>query len=311
MRIGKPEIDDQTAEAAAGWVARLQSSDATDSDRRDFDRWLDADPSHRPAYEEMRGLWSDLKGLSQAPRKRSSRKAAASIIGLCLLAAAAAILHIGGMTDRWRADYYTDVGEVRTVTLQDGTRVDLNSDTAIVVHYSQSERRVDLLRGEAFFDVAKNAARPFVVADNRVRAQALGTRYSMRVPSSGWGEEVQVEEGHVEVATSADSKVLEAGEVATLGNDGRLAVTRRDVTSDTAWRGGKLVFSGRPLREVLATLDRYRHGRILLLDDRAGSLAVSGIFDLADTDKALRILEENLPLSVTRMPGLMVIVRAR
>ncbi|MEK1869167.1 MAG: FecR family protein, partial [Ensifer adhaerens] len=119
------------------------------------------------------------------------------------------------------------------------------------------------------------------------------------------------EEGRVEVEAAGQKAILGAGEAATIDRQGRLFLTKTDVAAGTAWRDGKLVFSRLPLREVLSTLERYRRGRILLIDEKAGALEVSGIFDLHDTDDALSVLEASLPLRVLRLSGLMVLVQSR
>lgn len=310
------DIDDRIAEEAARWVARLQSGDATDQDRQEFQLWLERDPAHQGAYEEFKKLWADLKDVpipsDRLKKLRMSRRAATtSIVSVGIIAILSVTLYRMGFIDHMRADYYTAVGEVRAVTLADGSRVDLNTDTAIVVRYSQSERRIQLLRGEAFFDVAHNPARPFVVDESSLKATALGTRYDVRVASGDSLGTVRVEQGRVEVTSSEHQIVLEAGDAASLTAKGAFAVTKADVASDTAWRTGKLVFSSQPLREVLATLQRYRRGRIVVLDNAAADQKVSGIFDLNDTDQALRVLAENLPVSVTHLTDLMVVVRSR
>jgi transmembrane sensor len=309
-------VDDRIAEEAARWVARLQSSDATEFDRRDFARWLERDPAHQTAFDEFKDLWSDLKDVPiPADRLKKLRRTRRSIIGngiaVGLIAVLSATLYRGGAFDRMRADYYTSVGEVRSVTLADGTRVDLNTDTAIAVRYTAGERRIELLRGEAFFDVVHDTARPFVVADDALEARDIGTQYSVRTAGNGALGDVRVEEGIVEVVGRGGRVVLNADDVASLTSLGNLAVTKADVASDTAWRTGKLVFSGQPLREVLATLERYRYGRIVVLDSRAANQKVSGIFDLRDTDQALQVLQDNLPVSVTHLTGMMVVVRSR
>jgi transmembrane sensor len=310
------DIDDRVAEEAAGWVARLQSSDATDQDRREFQLWLERDAAHEAAYVEFKDLWADLKDVpipsDRLKKLRMSRRAAVrNVVAIGIIAALSVSLYRMGFVDRMRADHYTAVGEVRSVTLTDGSRVDLNTDTAIVVRYSQTERRIQLLRGEAFFDVARNPERPFVVDDSSLKATALGTQYGVRAPLGDSLGDVRVEEGRVEVTRGRDRVVLGAGDAASLTTQGRLDVMKVDVANETAWRSGRLVFSSQPLREVLATLERYRHGRIVVLDSTAAEQRVSGIFDLNDTDQALRALEENLPVSVTHLTGLMVVVRSR
>ena len=235
----------------------------------------------------------------------------AGVAGLCLIGLAALFAEKSGLKDRWQADYYTEIGETRLLSLEDGSRISLNTDTAIAVHYSQKERRITLLRGEAYFDVAKNPERPFIVEDGALTAKALGTHYSVRTGNGALPQEVQVEKGRVEVTTGGEIAVLTPGEAVTLGGDGRLVRARKDVANSMAWREGKLVFSGQPLREVLDVLSQYRRGRIVILDEAAARQHVSGIFDLKDTDQALTILEESLPVSISRLSGMLVFVRSR
>lgn len=308
--------DDTLAEEAALWLARMQSRDATEAEREAFHVWLRADDAHASAYEDMQSLWGELGDIELAPveqrKRRGPRRAMlAGVAGLCLIGLAALFAEKSGLKDRWQADYYTEIGETRLLSLEDGSRISLNTDTAIAVHYSQKERRITLLRGEAYFDVAKNPERPFIVEDGALTAKALGTHYSVRTGNGALPQEVQVEEGRVEVTTGAEIAVLTPGEAVTLGGDGRLVRARKDVANSMAWREGKLVFSGQPLREVLDILSQYRRGRIVILDEAAARQHVSGIFDLKDTDQALTILEESLPVSVSRLSGMLVLVRSR
>ncbi|MEI2297284.1 FecR family protein [Ensifer sp. MJa1] len=316
MSGDRQTIDDSILEAAAAWVARLQSDDATAADRKAFDVWIGEHPDHRAAYDELRALWSDLEDVPISEGRLGElraqrRRRVGGFVGLCLAGGLAILSLTTPYGDRWRADYYTGVGEVRRIALEDGTEVDLNTDTALVVRYEQGLRRVWLLRGEAFFNVAKNPQRPFVVEDGSLSATALGTRYSVGSAGADFPTDVQVEEGRVQVEAAGQNAILGAGEAATIDPEGRLSLTKTDVAAGTAWRDGKLVFSRRPLRQVLATLERYRHGRILLLDGSVGDLEVSGIFDLHDTDDALQVLEASLPLRVLRLSGLMVVVQSR
>lgn len=308
---------DHVAETAAMWVARLQSSDATEHDREEFRLWLAQNSAHARAYEEFQALWTDLKDvpipqgrLRSLQRTRHTRVAGAGLLLVAVVLGAGAADRMG-LVDRWRADHYTVIGQVRTIPLEDGSRVTLNTDTAVIVDYSAGTRHIELLRGEAFFDVAHDPQRPFVVEDGTLAAKAIGTRYSVRTASGAAADSVQVEEGRVEVSTGQDMAMLDPGSVATLGDNGRLRVDHADVTRTTAWRDGMLVFSEQPLREVLATLERYRRGRILVVDEAAGRLSVSGVFELEDTDRALQILAESLPLSITYLTDMMVVVRSR
>lgn len=316
MNNNRQDIDDSILQSAAAWVARLQSRDATMVDREAFEAWRVENPEHARAYDDLRKLWADLEDVPIPPERLGRlralrRRKTSGIVALCLTAGVAAVLMTTPYADRWRADYYTGVGEVRRVTLADGTQVDLNTDTALAVRFDEGRRRIELLRGEAFFDVMKDPRRSFIVEEGTITATALGTHYSVKAATGSLSPDVQVEEGRVQVWTTGQDVVLGAGDVATIDREGRLALAKADVAARAAWRDGKLVFSRRPLRQVLATLERYRHGRILLMDGAVGDLEVSGIFDLHDTDDALRVLEASLPLSVMRLSDLMVVVRSR
>jgi transmembrane sensor len=302
---------------AAGWVARLQSSDATKQDRLDFERWLAGDPARKQAYESFQHLWGELRHIPVTEKQlkllRRKRKLSSSggVTALLLLAAVGVAANELGYVDRWKSDYYTVAGEVRTVQLEDGSRINLNTDSAVIIRYSAHERRVELLRGEAFFDVAKNEAQPFIVTSGSLSAQALGTHYAVRTATRNFPEQVQVEEGRVEVRSNNKQAVLEAGETAVLNSAGDLHLTKQDVTMQTAWREGKLIFSERRLQEVLNTLARYRNGRILIMDEALANQKVSGIFDINDTDAALNVLAQTLNVRVTRLTNMLVFISSK
>lgn len=309
VEISNHAREEAIAEEAAGWVARLSSRDATEDDRRRFEHWKAKDPAHAAAFDEMNVLWSDLAGVPKSVAPRSRRRIAGSSIAVLLLVGCLGyIVDEAGLVDRYRSDFHTPVGMVRRVSLDDGSIVTLNTDSAIQVRYKQTERRVVLLRGEAFFDVVPNPARPFVVSGDETQAIALGTHYAVKV---GARDEVMVEEGRVAVTSGWQRVLLEAGGMAEHGDDGLLKTRTGDVASLTSWRSGKLVFSGRPLGEVLAELGRYQRGRIVLLDDRAFELRVSGVFDAGNTEQALQALEQNMPIRVTRLAGWVTLIRSR
>ncbi|WP_117194927.1 FecR family protein [Rhizobium terrae] len=300
--------EDAVAEEAAGWVARLSSRDATAEDRRHFEEWKAHSPAHAAAFAEMSGLWGDLAQVPKSVAPRRRRSVGSGIAALLLMGCLGAIANEVGLVDRYRADFYTPVGVVRRVDLDDGSVVTLNTDSAIQVKYGVAERRIVLLRGEAFFDVAPNAAKPFVVSGDETQAIALGTHYAVKI---GKRDEVMVQEGHVAVTAGQQRTVLDAGGMAELDDNGMLLTHTGDVASLTSWRSGKLVFSGRRLGDVVAELGRYRNGRILVLDDKVSALRVSAVFDSGNVDQALDALQQNLPIQVTRLGGWLTIVRGR
>ncbi|MBS7813625.1 FecR family protein [Roseococcus pinisoli] len=301
--MAREDIDNE----AARWVARMTSSDATAEDREALRRWLAADPAHATAYAEFRALWGDLAPVSQAVRTRR-RRVLATGAGLGILVLGTGLLS-GNRLSGPSADYSTAVGEIRHATLPDGSELTLNTDSAVALRFSEQERRVALLRGEAFFAVVRDTARPFIVEEAALQAQVLGTRFSVARPTRDSGASVTVVEGRVEVSGSGDRVVLGPGESASLAAEGRLAVRRLPAEEALAWRDGNLVFSNRPLGEVLRTLEQYRQGRILQFGRGLEELRVSGVFSIRDTDQALAAMAGTLPISVTRLTRLLVVVR--
>ncbi|MGU3536811.1 FecR family protein [Methylobacterium sp. A54F] len=299
--------DDPIYEEAAIWVARLSSSDATEADRKAFDVWRSADPAHAEAYAEL-DEWHRTLGRVPDPRERKRGKPK----GLAVLAAALGlsglVAYETGLIDRLRADAWTGVGGFETKMLADGSRVDLNTDTALALRYTLGERGVELLRGEAVFDVVPDHDRPFVVRGSGLSVRAVGTRFYVR--ADGAPEPVGVAEGRVDAATEAGRATIGAGEIARRGADDRLVAARGDVEKTIAWREAKLVASGQPLSAVLADLNRYRHGRIVLLDAALGARPFSGTLDLRDTDDALDVLATSMRLRIIRLTPVLVFVRA-
>lgn len=180
------------------------------------------------------------------------------------------------------ADYRTGVGERQVVTLADGTRVTLNSASALSVVFSDRERRVVLASGEALFETTDDS-RPFVVDTAGERVQGRAATFSVR----------------------RDGRVVLAQGEAKVGEH-ELAVAA-DAGTQMAWQRGKLIFNGKPLGQVLTELERYRHGRIVLSDSKLAAMEVSGVFDLDEPEALLRTLEQRYGLKVTYLPWLAVV----
>lgn len=309
-------LDDQLAEAAALWVARMQSSDATLLDQEEFEAWLSEDEQHLSAFEEMQRLWSDLKDIPIPQERlealRKARRNAKAGIASAVVAIGVSIgAYQVGSFDRWMSDHYTSVGEVQLVKLEDGSTVHLNTDTAIVVDFDDQRRRVKLLRGEAYFDVTSNKLRPFIVESGDFTAKAVGTQYTVKADGFFEAADAQVLEGLVEVRNDTETVLVKEGQIARLGADNHLKVKSGNVEQLASWRNGKLVFSKRTLADVTATLSRYRNGKIIVMGEALGRQKVSGVFDLKNTDQALNILSQSLSLKVTRLTDMLVIVRAK
>ncbi|KQP30643.1 iron dicitrate transport regulator FecR [Methylobacterium sp. Leaf104] len=298
------EREDPVYEAAAGWVARLSSPDATEADRGAFEAWHAADPAHAEAYAEMEALWQTLGHVPDRRHRRSLPKGLAGVAVAMVLCAALAVQL--GLVDRLRCDLWSGVGDITHATLADGSRIDLNTDTAIALHFSETERGIELLRGEAFFDVVPDPRRPFVVHGDELSVRAVGTRFFVR--AGGTDKPAGVVEGSVDVTASGRPVRVSAGEALIHANGAPLSVVRADVDRATAWRAGRLVFTGERLSTVLAELDRYRRGAIVLLDAAAGERRVTGSFDATDTDEALDAIASSMGVSITRLSPLLILV---
>lgn len=205
-----PSQPSAVEETALQWVTRCDRGlDA--AEKAEFEQWLQADPCHRRLFEEFDGVFDLVSRTDPAPAVRGTvvRDDAAASTGrkgrrfsrAWVALAAAAALTIG-YHQVWRPAHFsrafeTATGEMRTVKLPDGSALEMNTQSEVAVTFTSAERRVQLLRGEGHFNVAKDAARPFVVATHGVAVKAIGTRFNVRV--RGESVDVLVTEGKVQV----------------------------------------------------------------------------------------------------------------
>ena len=318
---GEPSVKDVAAE----WFVRLRHDAVSDGDRAAFEAWRDADPTHAEAYREMERLWAGLDQIERpAPSRDGSDHAQVAVIGqaqrgrrralqrFAIAASVAALACVGayGLAPPGLfADHRTGFGEQREVVLEDGSTAHLNTASALAVDFTAGSRRVVLQAGEAYFQVATDPERPFIVEADDGRVEALGTAFSVKRADDA--VEVIVTESKVAVSVPGEAvKRLAAGQGISF-SDGRLGkVVNVDAATALAWRRGRMVFDNRPLGEVLAELARYRQGRILVLDSSVESLPVTGSFSIADTDATLDTIERILPVRLHRFGELLVLVDA-
>jgi transmembrane sensor len=278
------------AEDALTWAIALQENPGDAALRARFEAWR---AENADAWREASKVWA-LVGQAAtndaSPRTQSGRFGARVAIGAGLAAIAAAILIflLPVVLIRVQADHLTGTAEVRTLTLEDGSRVTLGADSAIAVDYGAGQRGIDLLRGEAFFEVAHDPTRPFRVATGELESVALGTQFD--VQRGAEGITVAVAEGWGGIArdkvTSTDP--LHAGDWARFDWSGqRIAEGQSDPAAAGAWRTGRLVVGDWPLDEVVEQLRRY-YGGLILSDDALDGLRVTGTYRLADPVAALR-----------------------
>ena len=323
---GQP-IDLAIAMQAAEWLATLMSGETTPAEKSAWQEWRQAHPDHERAWKHIESASGGLRQLdAQASRKALLQSPISRSISrrnsLQLLAWVSTIGITGWFGARSEyapdmaraalADLSTDVGERRELTLPDGSRVHLNSGSAVNIRFTATQRLLQLVRGEAFIATAHETGlpyRPFLVETLHGHAQALGTRYSVRQDDGS--TTVAVEEGAVRLMPrhGDGDLVIRAGQGGAMTAQNTLPA--HAVTSDIwAWRQGLLLADAMPLRDFLHELSRYRHG-LLGCDDAVAGLRISGVFPLADLDAVLLSLPNTLPVDVRLRTRYWVQVEAR
>jgi transmembrane sensor len=314
------EIHDDPDSAAALWFARLQGDDVSLQDRRDFQRWLNADARHAAAWNGVSGTWNDLSAIEEDPAFAAMRADALGIDQARAksfdrrtwgLAAASLLVSAGGLfaTQRWLGGepakkpssipmtdepvFSTAVGERSTFRLADNSVVTLSTDSAVRVNQWGQERHLTLLRGQAFFQVAKDAARPFVVTAGDKSVTALGTSFDVRMEPGKLS--VTLVEGRVRIAGATpkgERRVeMDAGSRFVAANATDWAISTVDTAKESAWLQGRLVFDGEPLSAVVAEMNRFSERKLALADPTLGATPVSGVFRTGQIDAFVAALK--------------------
>ncbi|MSU49404.1 MAG: DUF4880 domain-containing protein [Opitutus sp.] len=338
-----PPVSAAIREAAADWVARRDAGLSV-RDELDYAAWLDADPAHRTAVDGLDFAWGVLDRplttgaadavlgelAHRARQRRQRRTIALGVASLVLLVGAG----LGWQAMRPSPDVRSPATVSAVVllpslqSLPDGSVAELRDGAEIAVEFTDARRRVVLRRGEAFFKVAKNPARPFVVAAGGVEVRAVGTAFSV---DFGTGTvDVLVTEGKVAVAVApgeaaqADATqpkpeplLIGAGQGTTVSTAALQAgseirpVSDADLQSRLAWRSPRLEFSGTPLIEAVALLNRHNRVQFTIEDPELARTRVSGIFGAVNTDAFVRLLESSFDVQSERRGDDEIILRRR
>ncbi|WP_307316631.1 FecR family protein [Ectopseudomonas alcaliphila] len=309
-------------EAAAEWAVLLADDALDDGQQQALQQWLQADARHAEALAFARRTWSALGNLpADKPARRRALPVAPELarhprrharLRRWGTAACLALLLGGlGLTQSERlllpllADHRTASGEVRSLTLADGSEVTLDSASAIRLDYSAGQRRIELLAGAAIFQVAPQADRPFVVEASGGSTQALGTRFVVQ-REAGAGALVGVLEHAVQVTAADQQRRLQEGDSLRYDAAG-LHDVALDLQRVTSWQRGLLVFDRQPLGQVIEQLNRYRPGYILIGSDAIAQREVSGVFRLDGLDDALATLTREMQLQHRELMGVSLI----
>jgi len=310
-----PAPDLPLREAAQCWFLRMQGGSATAAEIAALREWLAADPEHHQAFANACAAWEQLHSArelmanlySTKPRRADTARTTIPAKPRWLAAAAAAILIaiLTGLTYS-RGDIATAEGEVRKLTLPDGTTAWLDTASALDLHYTAAERRIELLRGQAWFDVKADRSRPFIVEALDSRTTDIGTFFGVR--RTGRDIAVGVERGTVRVAWRRHDLTLMAGQSAKFGDGTEAMPVAPFDAANIGWQSNRLLFSGERLRNVLREMDRYWPGRIVLIGSEAGDRPVSASLSISDLNVGLDALAATQGVRVTRLTRYLVIV---
>lgn len=309
--------ESKAAREAAEWLARLNSRSVSTDELNDFYEWRRI-PENAEAYARGEQLWHDARALgddrdiAQAVREALERPRLEYEQGMhrigrrALLAGGGALLAAGGAG--WflltrPAAYRTAVGEQLAVRLDDGTLMRLNTDSEALVSYSSARRRVEMARGQAFFEVQPDPARPFEVRFGDFEAVALGTKFEV-ADVDGRASRVVLVNGRVRVEQAGDGweQLLAApGDALFLSGRGRPTIRRVDAEALTSWTVGRLTFRRTPLRAAIAEVNRYSHKQIILRAPDLQSMEVDGVFETGDPETFVSAVTALFPLRVRKV----------
>jgi len=292
-----------TAQAAADWIQRRQFWDWSEKDQAELDAWLAENPLHLVTYLRLEAAWSRTERLAALNRPLSEVPRVAPEIRnrwLHMRAAVALIAFCVGAGALWLAQkpkensYVTPIGVHETISLADGSQIELNTDSALRTRVDGNRRVAVLDRGEALFKIKHDAAHPFVVIAGDHRVTDIGTQFMVR--EQGARVEVAVLEGSARLeSANAQSATLKAGDMA-VASPHSLVVTKkpeREIANSLAWQRGMLVFSQTPLADVAAELNRYNTKKLVVADADAAKAKIGGTFPTSGVEEvtaAARVL---------------------
>ena len=295
---GAPEVKE-----AAIWLARLRADDRTSEDERAFRAWLMADPRHAAAFESVNSVWDSMGALSRDLRSgevqvESGPNRRALLTGGVGLAVAAGGTFVF-LQSAAAEVYKTEVGEQKHVTLKDGTSVFLDTDTKLVVDFTDKSRKVDLRYGRANFRVAPDARRDFAV--EAAQKLVIGTRSNFDVRRDGDNISVLLIHGQATVKSAAavdGGRQLSDGERLSFASGQSAKLDKPNLLPLLAWHTGQAIFENATLTDVVQEMNRYSTIKLEVDDARISRLKVSGVYRVGDNTNFARSLSRLLPIEI-------------
>lgn len=329
-----PRPEGEPDEGASYWDARLRNPECSREERIAFETWRASDPANAAAFERLQTMLETLRAASSRPALRAIRDAALqqrarrfSLAGAIAAAITLTITSVFGFqalqthsesVAQQRAAlaapsraFVTAIGEQRTVTLEDGTSVILNTQSRLETHFTAGRRDVTLVAGQALFQVAHDAERPFIVTAGDRQVTAIGTQFDVRLDQRR--VRVVLVEGRVAVERrpeeglslfrSTERRELTPGQEFDSDAELRPTVQPADVNQATLWRDRRASFVDVPLPEAIAEMNRYSSGALIVTDPSMAELRVNGVFRTDQPQAFVNALEEYFPIEAREQPG--------
>lgn len=328
MQLVTKKTPDDTA---ADWFVRLNSGDVSESTRLEHEAWLAEDNRNRERFEAVEAGMRDLAPIDDWMRTEVNRlnarvmarraRRTKGLIGVAGAAAAVAAVTLW-VTMNPAGFYATERAEQREISLDDGSRIHLNSASSVAVRYSSEERTIKLSSGEGVFDVSRDEQRPFVVAARDAEVVAIGTQFRVRLTRDD--VTVTVLEGAVavfnrpgsgpvsatgSVRSDSEPTLLYANDQITVRNGVMTAVESVNASVATAWREGKLIYDATPLRQVVAEMSRYTPIELAVADG-VPDHPITGLIQIRSPDAMLRFISNAVPVTPVRASKERIVLHA-
>jgi len=332
--------DDAMFEQASQWIAKMDRG-LSEQESEEFSGWLAASAQHQQLINEMAGMWDKMDALEnlatlfpETDKEQSSVKkvvkwpvalAASALLALCFT-----LLNGGGFNSLLNPEqfvrYETAVGESSTIYLPDNSKVLLNTNSILLVRYTDDYRLLDLQRGELHVEVAHDKSRPLSVVANQKVIQAVGTAFSVQVNLAEielivtdgkviigkLTEEQEIDESSLSLAQ--DSLAVSKGEKASLavvasGTDTVVIIDSQDIKKDLSWRQGNLIFNGETLAQAMLEVSRYTAVKFEIADEELKHIKIAGRFKTGDVKGLIGVLSRNFNIKVDKVNKSLIVLR--
>ncbi|GAA5013522.1 FecR domain-containing protein [Acinetobacter puyangensis] len=312
-----PPNSEELVEQAAEWLVKLSSDDCTAQDHQAFEQWQQQSPAHQHAVAGMQGMIEQLKQLhqnnqaqthivedaiqeqSQLTQKLNSRSSLFIFMMGCMFAALLSWQMLP--VEYWLADQSSRYDQWTDQTLLDQSQIKISGHSAYNIQFNAQQRHIELLDGNILVDIAKDATRPFVVKTEFAQIKALGTRFM--VQHSDNQTILTMLESKVEVRSIQGNQrqIIEAGQQVVINKQGIQTIHAiSPAMLEQAWQKHSLMVDQMPLPQVLDILKSYNQGKIYYHAHEIKQLRVTAILPLNDIDQAFTLLQDSLPIQVSR-----------